>query len=214
MSEVVISAIHNETINKYQRIQRAANLDVGVFEIEIFSSIRSVIGREMSPILILDIGAGTTKLAMVEYGIVKSYHIINRGSQDVTTALAKSMEIDVEKAEIMKRDAGIKGEREAKRAMEVARLPFDYIFSEAESATMNFERRTGKRIKKVILTGGGALMKGLADLAEGSFDREVVMGNPFERVETPAFLDEALARTGPEFAVSLGIALKGLQDNP
>lgn len=38
-----------------------------------------------------------------------------------------------------------------------------------------------------------------------------MLGNPFEKVEAPAFLDPVLAQTGPEFAVALGLALRKLQ---
>ena len=52
--------------------------------------------------VILDIGAASTKLYIVEYGIVRASHIINRGSQDITLALSRSSGIEVEKAEEIK----------------------------------------------------------------------------------------------------------------
>jgi len=52
-----------------------------------FSSIRSLAGRKDSSLMIVDMGAGTTKLAMVEYGVVRKYHVINRGAQDITSVI-------------------------------------------------------------------------------------------------------------------------------
>jgi len=212
-SEVVISAIHNETISKYRHIQKETDLNINLFEIEIFSSIRSVIGRDMSPLMILDIGAATTKLALVEYGIVKSYHIINKGSQDITVAISSSMETKIEEAEKLKRKQGLRGSINGKNISDIASASLGYIFSEAGNAVANFEQKYGVTVKKIILTGGGALLKGLPELAQNYFKSEVVLGYPFEKVEYPAFLEGVLRQTGPEFAVSVGIALKALQGN-
>jgi len=210
-SEVVIAAIHNETISKYKKIQSMTGLPVNLFEIEIFSSIRSVVGRDMEPIMILDIGAGSTKLAMVEYGVVKSYHSINMGSQDITSSISKAFSIDMPQAERIKREEGLNGEVEGHTILEIASLPLGHIFSEAKNAISNFETERRTPISKIILVGGGALLSGLQEFAQDEFKADVVLGDPFSRVESPAFLDNLLKQVGPEFSVALGIGLKALQ---
>lgn len=211
-TEVVISAIHNEKLNSYQRIQASAHLAVESYEIEIFSSIRSVIGRDMSPVMVLDIGAGMTKLAMVEYGIVKSYHIINKGSQDVTLAISSALEVGLEEAEQIKREYGLSGLAKDQNAKEdeIANSILGYIFSESEAALVAFGQKYGSQISKVIMVGGGALLKGLQGTAQKYFQIPVELGDPFGRVESPEFMKKTLKEVGPEFAVALGAALKGL----
>ena len=54
--------------------------------------------------------------------------------------------------------------------------------------------------------------KGFAPLAKESFETEVVSGDPFSKVQTPAFLEEVLKHTGPEFAVAVGVAIRKLQE--
>jgi len=210
-SEVVIAAIHKETISKYKKIQAMTGLVVNLFEIEIFSSIRSVVGRDMNPIMILDIGAGSTKLAMVEYGVVKSYHSINMGSQDITSSISKAFSIDMSQAERVKREEGLSGEIEGQTIKDIVSLPLGHIFSEAKNAITSFETERRTPIGKIILVGGGALLGGLQEFAQDEFKAEVVLGDPFSRVESPAFLDNLLKQVGPEFAVALGIGLKALQ---
>jgi len=39
------------------------------------------------------------------------------------------------------------------------------------------------------------------------------LGTPFDKMETPAFLDPVLREAGPSFAVSIGLALRYLEDN-
>jgi Tfp pilus assembly PilM family ATPase len=40
----------------------------------------------------------------------------------------------------------------------------------------------------------------------------VVMGDPFSKIEFPAFLENVLRQAGPSFAVAIGLALRKLQD--
>ena len=67
-------------------------------------------------------------------------------------------------------------------------------------------------MSKVVLVGGGSALKGIADFAKNSFQTPVVAGDPFSKVVAPAFLQKVLNETGPEFAVSVGIALRRLQE--
>jgi type IV pilus assembly protein PilM len=87
-TEVLVAAIHNETISKYKNIVKKTDLASGFFEIEVFSDIRATFAHELSPVMLIDFGAARTKVVVVEYGIVKTFHIINRGSQDITKPLS------------------------------------------------------------------------------------------------------------------------------
>jgi len=209
--EVLIAAIHNDAIAKFQDILKKIPIRGGLFEIEVFSSIRSTFGHELSSVLIIDFGASKTKLSIVEHGIMREFHIVNRGSADITIALSKSLGIPFPKAEEMKRKWGLTGNPDDKNVAEVIRISVDYIFSETNSVILNYERRYNKSINKVILTGGGALLRGIMDAAVANFHSEVTLGNPFAKVESPVFLAPVLESTGPEFAVALGLALKKLQ---
>ena len=147
---------------------------------------------------------------VVEYGIVRVSHIINRGSQDVTTGIAKSLGLDPAKAEEMKRSEGLTGATEDAR--KVALLTLDYIFSEAGRVLLNYQKKNNKNVAQAILTGGGSVMKGIEELAEKHLEIDVTAGNPFAKVSTPAFLEDVLRETGSEFSVAVGLALRKLQD--
>ncbi len=49
-------------------------------------------------------------------------------------------------------------------------------------------------------------------MAESSFQTDTVLGDPFAKVETPAFLEDVLKQAGPEFAVAVGVALRKLSE--
>lgn len=210
-NEILVAAIHNDTINKYRDVIKQSDIDAGFFEIEVFSSIRATFGRELSSVLLVDFGASRTKLAIIEFGIVRVFHIVNRGSRDITNALSKSLSIPFEKAEEMKRQVGITPNPVDSSVYDITRLSIDYILSETSSVVLNYEKKYGKTINKVILSGGGALLKGFLPIAEDTFRAEVVLCDPFNKVEAPAFLAPVLAITGPEFTVALGLALRKLQ---
>jgi cell division ATPase FtsA len=112
----------------------------------------------------------------------------------------------------MKRNLGSTSSIEEKNIFEIISLTLDYIFSEANTVLMNYQRKFNKTINKVILTGGGVAMKGVYELARSNFQTEVVMGDPFNKVETPAFLEGVLKVTGLEFSTALGLALRKLQE--
>ncbi|MCX6753257.1 MAG: type IV pilus assembly protein PilM [Candidatus Nomurabacteria bacterium] len=210
-NEVLVVAIQNEAISKYRTITNQSGLEAGFFELEIFSSIRSNFEHELSPVLILDFGASRTRLSIVEFGSVKSFHTIARGSADITDSIAKSYDIEFAKAEVMKKEFGLYGNPTEKSLTDIIKIHVDYVFSETNSVLLNYEKKYGKNISKVILTGGGSLLKGFKEVAVSNFPTQVEMGNPFSKVDAPVFLEKVLAATGPEFAVALGLALRKLQ---
>lgn len=213
--EVIIAAIQNEVIKKYESIKRDAEIpgEQSHFEIEIFSTLRAVVGSNLSPILVIDMGAGSTKLALVDEGIVRGSHVISMGGQEITLGLVRSKQMTFDQAEEIKCRAGIIGDDEGRDVATVAELLIANIMNEAERFAENYERKYSTKIAKVILVGGGARLKGIERLVEKNFKgAEVALGNPFRRVETPAFLDSTLKELSPNFAVSVGVALKGLEE--
>ncbi len=208
--DVLVVAIHKETIARYQDIVQKSGLDAGFFEIEIFSTMRSILDESLRPVMIMDMGAASTKLYIIERGIIRLSHTINRGAQDITSTISKSLNITPEKAEVMKRETGAAGEDQT--FTDLITLVLDYIFTEVNTTLLSFEKKYSKTVSKVVLVGGGAALKGLSDLAKTNFKTEAEMGAPFNKVSAPAFLENILRETGPEFAVAIGLALRKLAE--
>jgi type IV pilus assembly protein PilM len=159
----------------------------------------------------MDFGASRVKLSIVEFGIIRSFHIIARGGADITDSISKTLSISFSEAEKMKKEFGLYGDPNEKNLAEMIKTHLDYIFSETNNVLLSYEKKYQKTISKVILTGGGSLLKGLKEVAENNFKAEIEIGHPFSKVGAPAFLDKVLEATGPEFAVALGLALRKLQ---
>lgn len=209
--EVLVVAIQNDAVTKYRSIVSGAEIEADFFEVEIFSSIRSNFEHELSPVLLMDFGASKTKLSIVEFGTVKSFHTVNRGGADISDSISKSLSIPFAKAEELKKEYGLFENPVEKDLSEIIKLHVDYIISETNDVLLGYEKKYGRTISKVVLTGGGALLKGLKETAGNSFKADVEVGHPFSKIGAPAFLDKVLEATGPEFAVALGLALRKLQ---
>ncbi len=211
-TEILVAVIHNEAIEKNKTVQNLSGLNVSFSEVEIFSSLRSSLEVALAPQMLIDFGAGSTKLFIVERGILKASHVINRGSQDITLAISKSMSISFEEAEKIKRRDGIAAGGANRGSTETSSVTIDYIMAEAERFVLGYNKKSGKKLSRVVLTGGGSLLKGIQERSEKSFETQVEVADPFSKVEYPAFLEEVLKSAGPEFAVALGLAIRKLQE--
>jgi type IV pilus assembly protein PilM len=162
--------------------------------------------------MVIDMGARSTKLYIIERGVLRSSHIINKGSQDITLTLAKALSVSINEAERLKRTFGLKGGPEYKELTEIITLNLDYIFYECNATLLNYQKKYAKNISRIILTGGGVQLKGFVETAKSSFQTEVIYANPFSKLETPASLRDELITCGPEFSVAIGVALRRLAE--
>ncbi len=207
--EVLVVAIQNEVLSRYEDIIKKTNIKSNTFELEIFSDIRASFNHDLSPVLLIDFGASKTKISIVESGIVRVYHVVNRGGADITHNISVALNIDFSEAEKLKRQVGLDHILNPQVAG-IIRLSTDYIFSDISGVVLVYEKKYNKTISKIIITGGGSLMKGILSYATASFHTEVIYSDPFEKVEAPAFLEPVLKVSGPEFSVATGLALRQL----
>ena len=211
-TDALIVAIHKETIAKYQNIIKKSELASSFFEIEIFSLIRAALERGIEPTLVADFGASSTKLFVVKSGIVLASHTINRGSQEVTQAIANALSTDLGEAEQIKRSFDKASTPHSQEILGAVSGVFDQIFFESKQVIGSFEKKHHEKVTRIVFTGGGALFPELKPLAKEEFDVEVVLADPFSKIKTPAFLEDVLRQAGPEFAVAIGVALRKLEE--
>ncbi len=210
--KVLIVAVHMDELTLLQSVITGAGLVTDFYEIEIFSTIRSVVDEPVKPVLVLDIGASSTKVYVVEHGVVALSHSIQQGGQDVTRTISTSQNISIAKSEIMKKENGFMVGAPDMYSRETIQLVYAHIFEETRRAVAQFEARTNKSISSIILTGGGGVTKQLAEYARQFFSIEVKVADPFAKTQAPAFMRTTLAEIGPEFAVAVGLALRKLEE--
>jgi len=214
--EVLLVAIQNSTLKNYQVIMENAGLSTSFFEIEIFSVVRSTLGHGLAPVMVVDLGAATTKMYVVERGIVRLTHLLTLGGQQATDVLGRTMNWEFEKAERIKRERGFTegsafSAEENERIKEALLSTLTRVFSEVNRVLLSYGQRYNKNVSQVVLTGGGASLPGLAEVAKTQLSAQVSIADPFSRTEAPAFLGNVLREIGPAFSVPVGLGLRKLK---
>lgn len=216
--EVLLVAIHNDTIAKFRSMTAAAALVPAFFEIEVFSATRAALDHGLAPVAVVDMGAATTKFYVVERGIIRESHIINQGAQNLTLAASRALGITVAQAEERKRKWGLNDPPplpgatlppSQKQSMELTLGP---LAAEIARTALGWEQRANQALSAMVLVGGGATLKGMKEFLQAKMQTEVRLGDPFGKTQAPAFLEAILKEAGPEFSVAVGLALRRLQE--
>lgn len=209
--QVLLVAVQNDELKLLEGIVTGSELQASFYEIEIFSTIRSVVDEPVKPVLVLDIGASATKVYVVEHGVVALSHNIPQGGQDVTRTIATAHNMPIKQAEELKKTHGfMSGSVGYDR--KTIELIFSRIFEETKRALTQYETAHGKSVSTLILTGGGGVTKELGAYAKTFFNIDVTVADPFGKTQAPAFMRPVLQEIGPEFAVAVGLALRKLEE--
>jgi type IV pilus assembly protein PilM len=201
---VLVIAVLKPVVELYQGLATNAGFESVLFEVETFSMIRSLTRSEHGVYALIDIGADTTKVAVIDGGVVVFSHSIDKGSQDITESLANQKSISFKEAEELKKHS---------QNVPGAEGIFGTIFSEATQALHGVSKRSGHVAAKTILVGGGSVLSGTAPLAAGILGHEVTLGDPFISILPPAkTVGPLLTEIGPELAVATGLALRGIEE--
>ena len=215
-TEVLLVAIHNEVLNNFQSVTQQAGLQAGFYELEIFGVVRSSLGHGIAPVMVVDIGAATTKVYIVERGIVRFSHLINIGAQELTLSISRALGWNFDRSERAKREVGLQprtgtGEEQDNLVKEALLSTLGRIFSEINRVLLSYEKKYGRNVSRVVLAGGGAGLRGLKEYAAQQVSVDVERSQAFAKVQSPAFLEDVLVEVGPEFAVAVGMALRQLR---
>ncbi len=174
--------------------------------------------REMG-VVVVDIGGGTTDVAIYSRGSIWHSQVLPLGGSLITKDLALGLKTPIQEAENVKKQAGCVypesvpneefievGEVGTRRRRTVSRRQLCRIVQarcdEMLEAIGEITEQLGPRrelLTGVVLTGGGALLDGLAERAEQILGMAVRVGYPVNVVEpeSPYF--------DPSYATALGV---------
>lgn len=207
-THVLILAVPKEVINKYKRVAEIAKLNIRALEVETFSMVRSLIGHDQKTFAIVNIGAQSTTVAIIDKAVVHLSVNISRGSSAISLSLSRGLGITFDRADDLKKETGLSERAEEKEISGIISPIVDSLFSEVERVINVYNRKNIRKIERIILTGGGANLKGLIDYSAKRFGLEAGVGNPFARVTYPAFMRPIIKEIESDFAVAIGCALR------
>lgn len=219
--EVHMHAVYGSTSNaeNLKRCMQRAGLELINYEPHPWACAQGVLSEteKTCGAAVIDLGAETTSLIVIEEGAVRLTDVRPWGAELLTRDLAIVLGLDLDEAEELKLSAGscdlskvVKGElvevhapgrrpRPVKRELLVKTLRSRML--ELFRLYRELLAKSGEldRVKIVVLSGGGAQLRGAAELAEQVFERKVRIGRPRGiEGETPL-----LQR--PDAAVALGL---------
>lgn len=206
---------------------RAAYLDVeGVVAAPVATGLACLSDEERElGVALVEMGAGITNVSLFMGGMLVDLRSINSGAADITDDIASAFGIRRSQAERMKCFYGsaMPSRRDFREMIEVAAAPgagegvegrkitraelvgvicerLNRQMKEVSEAlaSMGFQ---GPVARQVVLTGGGADIKGIADYAQTALGRAVRIGRPKGIAALPD------AHGGPAFSTLCGVAL-------
>lgn len=180
-------------------------------------------------VMVLDIGFGTTSLAVYEENKLLHAAALPFGSGNITNDLALGLKTSVETAEAIKFSFGAafvkdvaaresvdlsridpraKGRASRRFIAEIIEARLSEVFEHVNQELVKIDR-AAKLPAGVLLIGGGAKLPGLSDLARQELRLPAQIGIPDSSLMEIANGELALQVEDPEFASCLGLLLWG-----
>lgn len=208
---------------------RKANLEVVDLILEPIASADSVISEEEKEagVVLVDIGGGTTDIAIFQDGIIRHTSVIPFGGEILTEDIKEGCSIIKKHAEELKikfgsalasenRDdevvaiPGLRGRQPKEITLRnlasiiQARMEeiIEHIYYEIKNS--GYEKQL---IAGIVLTGGGALLKHLSQLTEFMTGMDTRIGYPNEHL-APGTPDEMAS---PMYATGIGLVIQGIE---
>ncbi len=206
----MIAAVKNNTFEMYERYVKKLGIRDYSFEIESLSQARVVLNNFTKEkfILTVDIGAKSSFISFIKNGYIQETRIIQKGSYDNTFQISKILGLSIDVAEEAKRIFGYLGDDSSPHLAEVMGLASFPLFDEIKSHLLRYERNYSIIIEKVVITGGGALVKGIQKILSEFLEKEVVLLNVFSQLTLPDNIKEELSKGNQNYAIATGLALK------
>lgn len=207
---ILITAAPKNLVDRYIALFKAAGLHLLSLETESLALERALVGKDPSPILIMDFGASATTLLVVANAVPIINRSIDVGGANMTGGIAESLGISVDRAEQLKRDVGVKVEGGADDMVYPAKLEamVNALLNEVRYVLNLYHNQSDVPIEKIILTGGSAFLANLPELLTQRFNIKTFIGDPWARVIAPADLTEVLKEIGPSMSISIGLAMR------
>lgn len=139
----------------------AAGLKVARVDLASFGLLRAI-AHEGTPLeAVIDLGAHLTTVVVHQDGVPRLVRTLARGGEEITRQLAEQLRVEPHEAELIKRRDGVAADSETTATLRDLLAP---LLTDIRTSINYFRSsHAGARIERVSLTGGTALLPGLAD---------------------------------------------------
>lgn len=220
--DALINAMPKYVVNSYVSCLKKAGLSPVALEPESQAIIRALAGTEKNdaPVIFVDFSQTKTNFIIYSKNSIRFTSSIAISSHQITKSISDGLGISFSDAEKIKMENGVVDaqgkENEAARfinpiLLELAKFIKKYAdFYHERSAREHF--LPDGKINKIILCGGGAKLKGLADFLSKELNIGVELGHPFKTVivKKKKSFQSIFTEKELSFATAVGLALRGI----
>ena len=217
-ADVVATFLPGEVVESLYAAMRAAGLQVSSLTLEPIAAMNAAIPAELRllNLALVDIGAGTTDIAVCRDGSVTGYTMATIAGDEITEAIMRAYLVDFQTAEEMKRNlrpgedahyTDILGLENTATFEEIHTAIQEPMGRLAEAIAAQVAELNGGAPSALFLAGGGSKLDGLREKVAASLGmderRVAIAGSNYSK---SAFADE-IDLNNPEYATPLGIAV-------
>ncbi len=217
-AEVVVTFLPREVVESLYSVVGKIGLEVASLTLEPIASLNAAIPNDIRllNLVLVDIGAGTSDIAICRDGSVVGYTMATVAGDEITEILMRALLIEFNEAEKLKmalNDKGkigytdILGVTHETTSEELREMVAPAVTSLAQEIAKRVLDLNGKMPSAVFLAGGGSKLLGLKERVAEELKiepaRVAIAGNHFEK---NAFAED-YDLNDPEYATPLGIAI-------
>ncbi len=218
--DVLVVASPMKIIDNYLKVFSEMGYQVVAFEPKSISTGRSIIGNDMGDYaLVVDMGLESTNFAIYEKGFPIFTSSGSVSGKILTDMVMKAKGISIEKAESYKIKIGLGSTSEEKQEafsiFESALVTFvDEIkrtinfFHETLAVQKNVTGKSELKISKVVLTGGGANLKGLNSYLSINLQETIEQSSPWVNIKFKNDIPPISKEDSQGFSTVIGLALR------
>jgi len=224
---VLVAGTHQRTSRTYVEALRAARLSPAALEPEAMAQarvlealgFRRTTGDEAA--MLVDLGAATSRVTLFAGHVPLLTRNVGFGGEQLTQAVCEARGCAWGEGEELKREHGVLPEGPI---ADVVRGTAAGLVDELRrSAEFYSAQHRGRQIHGIYLVGGGARLKGLAELLREQLaallgdrlaaDTGVIIAGPSDHVRLRGPLAGLKPYFGPQFATALGLAMRGAKQS-
>lgn len=204
----LVTVAPRELVAFYTAIFQKAGLQLKELETSAFALERSLVGKDKTIAMVIDMGAQRTDFFIMEQGLPVTQRSISVGGESFDKIIQNILGCETsELAEIKKDLTKYSGQLPLDLFLPI----LDPIIKEIEYSFDLFLHQTGnegKRPEKIIFTGGSALFPFVVNEVADKFPMKVFLGDPWARVIYHDKLKIILDSIGPRMSVAIGLAMR------
>lgn len=211
---VQIVAARKDIVEKYVEILKRAKLMPRAIEPETIALGRALGDTKEAPsgTMILEMGYGSSLIVVCYGGFVRFTRAIPIGGDVITKTIMQNLNLDLDQAEEYKKAYGLDDFQGEGKVAQVVKPIIDNLILEVQRASVFFTNHNpSANIKRVILSGGTALMPNLVSYIANKIDLEVILANPLNNIEISPKLEkqkQQLIEEAPIYSSAIGLALR------